>query len=352
MAGMGPGAADVTRQDVLLRQQGNVPPGAAPGSQGVLDIFGGTIPAQELAARMQPQPPLPGLPAPAPVVTPDPRQGALQFAGPAPVAPVNTQMGNQLQVIQDRLRRQQEFEAAQAQQAALIQQQTDAIAQASQNARDLYAMQQAQQAAAVQPTMPMRQAGPTQPQQLPLFTRRQAPVPPKAGQLRRGGQMQAVPEAQPEDRGLRQASTQLPMFTQAGEPTLPALRAAGVKTKVAPTPAKPRATQTPGARGLRKGAKVAEIITLPTRLTAGPAPATAVAAIQPMRYGDGSRGAVVTFDNGKAVEMDKLDGMWIKGATDLGTDIQEAANALVVLEQTSPLPPAEDQCSKNHHSFF
>jgi len=258
MAGMGPGAADVTRQDVLLRQQGNVPPGAAPGSQGVLDIFGGTIPAQELAARMQPQQPLPGLPAPAPVVTADPRQGALQFAGPAPVAPVNTQMGNQLQAIQDRLRRQQEFEAAQAQQAALIQQQTDAIAQASQNARDLYAMQQAQQAAGSQP-MPMRQAGPTQPQQLQLFNRRQAPVPPRAGQLRRGGQMQAVPEAQPEDRGLRQVSTQLPMFTQEGEPTMPALRAAGVKTKIATAPAKPRATKTPGARGLRKGAKVAEV---------------------------------------------------------------------------------------------
>jgi hypothetical protein len=78
MAGMGPNAADVTRQDVLLRQQGNVPPGATPGSQGVLDIFGGTIPAQELAARMQPQQPLPGLPAPSPAAQPDPRQGALQ----------------------------------------------------------------------------------------------------------------------------------------------------------------------------------------------------------------------------------------------------------------------------------
>jgi hypothetical protein len=324
MAGMGPGAADVTRQDVLLRQQGNVPPGVAPGSQGVLDIFGGTIPAQELAARMQPQPPLPGLPAPAPVVTPDPRQGALQFAGPAPVAPVNTQMGNQLQVIQDRLRRQQEFEAAQAQQAALIQQQTEALAQQSANARDLYDMQQAQQAAAGQQPMPMRQAGPTQPVQLPLFggglprptrgerLRAAQPLPtttalPEGTLLTQPAQQEVAGEtradleqerdqlqrivaayqskgtnritapirdnaikrlreiektlaAMPaEDRGLRQASTQLPMFTQEGEPTLPALRAAGVKTKVAPTPPKPRATQTPGARGLRRGAKVAEV---------------------------------------------------------------------------------------------
>ena len=110
MAGMGPNAADVTRQDILLRQQGNVPPGATPGSQGVLDVFGGTIPAQELAARMQPQQPLPGLPAPSPAVTPDRRQGALQFSGSAPAAgPVNTQMENQLQVIQARRRRQQEF---------------------------------------------------------------------------------------------------------------------------------------------------------------------------------------------------------------------------------------------------
>jgi hypothetical protein len=323
MAGMGPGAADVTRQDVLLRQQGNVPPGAAPGSQGVLDIFGGTIPAQELAARMQPQQPLPGLPAPTPAVQPNPRQGALQFAGPAPVAPVNTQMGNQLQAIQDRLRRQQEFEAAQAQQAALIQQQTDAIAQASQNARDLYAMQQAQQAAGSQP-MPMRQAGPTQPVQLPLFggglprptrgerLRAAQPLPTTtalpegtlltqptrqevAGETRadleqerdqlqrivaayqskgtnritapirdnaikRLREIEKTLAAMPaEDRGLRQASTQLPMFTQEGEPTLPALRAAGGKTKVAPTPPKPRATKTPGARGLKKGAKVAEV---------------------------------------------------------------------------------------------
>ena len=255
MAGMGPNAADVTRQDLLLRQQGNVPPGAQPGSQGVLDIFGGTIPAQELAARMQPQQPLPGLPAPAPVVTPDARQGALQFAGPAPVAPANTQMANQLQVVQDRIRRQREFEAAQAQQQALIAQQTEAIAQQSRNARDLYAMQQAQQQTGQQP-MPMRPAGPTQPQQLPLFTRRQAPVPPKAGQLRRGGQMQvAAPVATPTAAG----GTQVPLFTQAGEPSVAALRAAGVKTKLPPTPAKPRATQTAGARGLRKGAKVAEV---------------------------------------------------------------------------------------------
>ena len=257
MAGMGPGAADVTRQDVLLRQQGNVPPGAAPGSQGVLDVFGGTIPAQELSARMQPQAPLPGLPPPVTAPVADARQGALQFAGEAPTLPANTQMQNQLQVIQDRRRRQQEFEAAQAQQAALIQQQTEALAQQSANARDLFAMQQGQPPAPF-PSRPMVTVQPTQPRQLPLFTRKQAPVPPKAGQLRRGGRMQ--PAAAPtEDRGLRQATLQAPMFGATGEPTLPALRAAGTTTKVAPPAPKPRATKTAGARGLKKGAKVAEV---------------------------------------------------------------------------------------------
>lgn len=264
MAGMGPNAADVTRQDILLQQQGNVPPGA-PGTQGVLDIFGGIIPAQELAARMQPQQPLPGLPAPAPVMVPDPRQGALQFAGPAPVAPANTQMANQLQAIQDRLRRQREFEAAQAQQAALIQQQTEALAQQSANARDLFTMQQQQnmQAAQMASGLSMRQAGPTQPVQLPLFTRRQAPVPSRAEGLRRGvgtGLPVAGVEV-PQTAAQRRA--QVPLFTQEGAPSVAALRAAGVKTKLPPAPPKARATKTAGARGLKKGARVAAVEIVP-----------------------------------------------------------------------------------------
>jgi hypothetical protein len=187
-------------------------------------------------------------------------------------------MQNQLQVVQDRIRRQREFEQAQAQQAALIQQQTAAIAQQSANARDLYAMQQAQQAAAAPQPMPMRPAGPTQPQQLPLFTRRQAPIPPKAGQLRRGGPMQAAPQVQPEG----QASTQLPLFGTTGEPSLPALRAAGVKTKAAPSAPKPRATKTAGARGLKKGAKVAEITVKETpSAVQKPSPAPVSARKQP-----------------------------------------------------------------------
>lgn len=261
MAGMGPNAADVTRQDVLLRQQGNVPPGA-PGTQGVLDIFGGTIPAQELAARMQPQQPLPGLPAPAAVPTVDPRQGALQFAGPAPTVPANTQMQNQLQAIQDRIRRQREFEVAQAQQAALIAQQTEAIAQQSANARDLYAMQQAQQQAGMQQPMPMRQAGPTQPVQLDLFNRREAPRPSRAEALRRG-----VPGAQPVTAPIEipltaaQRRAQLPLFTQEGEPSMAALKSAGRKETVKPAPAAPKApvSKPRTQRGLKKQAGVAAV---------------------------------------------------------------------------------------------
>jgi hypothetical protein len=256
MAGMGPDA--VAYQDQMLRQQGNVPPGG-PGTQGVLDVFGGQISAQELATRMQPQQLLPGLPAPAPVPVVNPAQGALQFAGAAPTAPVNTQMQNQLQVIQDRIRRQREFEAAQAQQAALIQQQTEALAQQSANARDLYAMQQAQQAAAGQQPMPMRQAGPTQPVQLDLFNRRQAPVPSRAEGLRRGvsAGLPASTVEVPQTAAQRRA--QLPLITQEGQPSVAALRSAGVTTKVAPPAPKPRATKTAGARGLKKGAKVAEV---------------------------------------------------------------------------------------------
>lgn len=256
MAGMGPNA--VAYPDQMLRQQGNVPPGG-PGTQGVLDVFGGQISAQELATRMQPQQLLPGLPAPTPAVQPDPRQGALQFAGAAPTAPANTQMGNQLQVIQDRIRRQREFEAAQAQQAALIQQQTEALAQQSANARDLYDMQQAQQAAAAQQAMPMRQAGPTQPVQLDLFSRRQAPVPSRAEGLRRGvgtGLPASTVEV-PQTAAQRRA--QVPLITQEGQPSVAALRSAGVTTKVAPAAPKAPVSKPRTQRGLKKQAGVAAV---------------------------------------------------------------------------------------------
>ena len=250
----------VAYPDQMLRQQGNVPP-SEPGTQGVLDVLGGQVSAQELATRMQPPVGQPQPPAPSPIPTIDTRQGALQFAGEAPVAPLNTQMQNQLLAIQDRIRRQREFEAAQMQQQALIQQQTEAIAQASQNARDLYAMQQAQQQAAVQPTMPMRQVGPVSPQQLELFNRQQAPRPSRAEALRRGvpgAQPMAAPIAVPLTAAQRRA--QLALFTQEGQPTVAALRSAGVTTKLPPAPPRaPAPAKKRTQRGLKKQAGVAAV---------------------------------------------------------------------------------------------
>jgi hypothetical protein len=258
MAGMGPGAADVTRPDVLLQQQGNVPPGAQPGSQGVLDIFGGAIPAQELASRMQPQQPLPGLPAPGQVPAVNPAQGALQFAPPAPSAgPANPLMAQQMQAAQ---RRQQMEQMQQQREAELNRReaelrQREQVLQSAQRQLD-FAAQNAPPPAPF-PSLPMIPSGPTQPQQLPLFTRRQAPVPPRAGQLRRGGRMQAAPVEVPVTAAQQRA--QLPLFTQEGAPSMAALKSAGTKTKLTPATPKPRATKTAGARGLRKGAKVAEV---------------------------------------------------------------------------------------------
>jgi len=168
MAGMGPNAADVTRQDVLLRQQGNVPPGATPGSQGVLDIFGGTIPAQELAARMQPQQPLPGLPLPSAGTAVDPRQGALQFSGAAPQAPANPILAQRMQAALASQQRAQEFQAAQAQRAAqeeaIKQQQLDRLQNEARIQQQLDLMTQSQQPAPQ--SMPMRPIPVSQPQQL------------------------------------------------------------------------------------------------------------------------------------------------------------------------------------------
>ena len=250
----------VVYPDQMLRQTGNVPPGA-PGTQGVLDVFGGQISAQELAARMQPPVQQLALPAPAPAVSP--AQGALQFAGPAPTGPVNTQMANQLQAVQAQVQRQREFEAAQAQQQAAMQQQMDMLAQQSQNARDLFIMQQAQQAAAVQPTMPMREAGPVAPRQLELFTRREAPRPSRAEGLRRGVGTQVPSVVGETPLTPAQERAQLALFTREGQPTVAALKAAGEKTKLPPAPAKARATKTAGARGLKKQAGVAAVEIVP-----------------------------------------------------------------------------------------
>ena len=234
MAGMGPNAADVTRQDVLLRQQGNVPPGATPGSQGVLDIFGGTIPAQELAARMQPQQPLPGLPAPSAAPVVDPRQGALQFSGPAPQAPANPILAQRMQAALASQQRAQEFQAAQAQRAAqeeaIKQQQLDRLQNEARIQQQLDLMTQSQQPAPQ--SMPMRPIPVSQPQQLPLFKRGELPRPSRAEGLRRGVGMQ-TPAAQaltiPPTAGEFQRAGQGILFNQQGQPSMQALRSAGKK---------------------------------------------------------------------------------------------------------------------------
>jgi hypothetical protein len=234
MAGMGPNAADVTRQDVLLRQQGNVPPGATPGSQGVLDIFGGTIPAQELAARMQPQQPLPGLPAPSAAPVVDPRQGALQFGGPAPQAPANPILAQRMQAALASQQRAQEFQAAQAQRAAqeeaIKQQQLDRLQNEARIQQQLDLMTQSQQPAPQ--SMPMRPIPVSQPQQLPLFKRGELPRPSRAEGLRRGVGMQ-TPAAQaltiPPTAGEFQRAGQGILFNQQGQPSMQALRSAGKK---------------------------------------------------------------------------------------------------------------------------
>ena len=234
MAGMGPNAPDVTRQDVLLRQQGNVPPGATPGSQGVLDIFGGTIPAQELAARMQPQQPLPGLPAPSAAPVVDSRQGALQFSGPAPQAPANPILAQRMQAALASQQRAQEFQAAQAQRAAqeeaLKQQQLDRLQNEARIQQQLNLMTQSQQ-----PTpqaMPMRPVPVAQPQQLSLFKRGELPRPSRAEGLRRGVGMQ-TPAAQmptlPPTAGEFQRAGQGILFNQQGQPSMQALKSAGKK---------------------------------------------------------------------------------------------------------------------------
>jgi hypothetical protein len=244
--------------DQAIMVTGQEPLPSGPGTQGVLNIFGPEgVSAQELATRMQP----PAAPAPQPAApaapTPQPGQMALQFAPPVPgaEAPFNPQMANQMQAIQQRIQRQREFEMAQAQAAAQQQAQMDQIARQSQNARDLYILQQQQAAAAVQPSpqqLPRVPATPAEPVQLPLFTPKQAPRPSRGEGLRKGGRAAAlpptgVPAVQP--RVDLRRSPQLPLFTQEGQPSLAALRAAGVKGKL------PKPTLEKGAKQIKPTGK-------------------------------------------------------------------------------------------------
>lgn len=279
----------VAYPEQMLAQTGNVPPGA-PGTQGVLDIFGGQIPAQELAARMQPAvtPAAPAaLPAPAVMET---RQGVLQFAPAAPTTPAPTALGNALQQVLQRQRVAQLQQQREAQLAA--QREADlarlATAAAAQRQLDLAAPPPAA-------PMPMRQVGPTQPQQLELFTRRQAPRPSRAEALRRGApgaQPVTAPVEVPQTAAQRRA--QLPLFTQEGQPSVAALRAAGVRGKL-PTPTlEAGAVQAPPT-----GAPV-------TAVTAAQARATAAAKAAPTRGLKKQAGVAKPKEEERAAKEGKL----------------------------------------------
>jgi hypothetical protein len=237
--------------DTLYR--GQVEPGQFGGAQGVLDLGGPTPTIGELRERSMQTGALPpnllydqetgqysqearigdtgydrlALPAPAPVA--DPNQLVLQFAPPAPepvaqnVPPPTTAMGQQLLSIQ----RQQQFQAAQAQLEAQRQAELDRLGNVAQAQRQVdIAFPQEPQA-----QIPTREVAPPQqpvPRQLPLFTPAQAPRPSRGEALRRGIAGAGLPPLDREPTAAPRVdlrrSGQLPLFTQAGEPSVAALR--------------------------------------------------------------------------------------------------------------------------------
>ena len=246
------GSDGVVRQamptDVVVGVTANIPP-TAPGQQGVLNIFGGQpTTVGEILQRMQPTPETPALGyTPAPVV--NEAQGALQFAPPAPEPQGPTAVGNALQ------------QAIQRQQMAQAQQQRDAMLNAQREAE----MQQLANIAAAQRQLdliteeppaglapaPMRQAGPTQPQQMELFTRRQAPRPSRTEGLRRG-----IGTRVPEQEGKRPLTPkerlkQRKLFTLEGKPTMEALKSAGERRQLPPQ-ARVERVVPKQARGLKR----------------------------------------------------------------------------------------------------
>jgi hypothetical protein len=211
----------VAVQNKLLRQLGNIPPSQEPGSQGVLNVFDGLISEQELNARMQPvSAPTPEVQdiQPEPVV--DPRQGALQFSGPPPVdeGVQNTQMSDQLRVIQERIRRQREYDAAQAELAARQQAEVEQLQRESRGARDLFIMRQNAQPK-ILPTAREVQT-PAMPAQLPLFNRTEAPPVSRGEMLKRGGMAGALPEIPQQVTEQAPDAAQMSLFDEQGNPTI------------------------------------------------------------------------------------------------------------------------------------
>jgi hypothetical protein len=190
---------------------------------------------QEQAAQVGPQQPYS-----------DPNQLALQFAPPAPsgvgftdqAAPIaNPAMQQAMNLAQSREAQIQAQSAANAQREAEL----NKLQVQSQAQRQLDIAQQALEAARAQQQQTQQQL-PTKPlpirapQQLDLFSRKEAPRPSRAEGLRRGVSTQ-LPEPTPTPMGQQdlRRSAQVPMFTQQGAPSVAALRGAGTQQQVVPT---------------------------------------------------------------------------------------------------------------------
>lgn len=272
---------------------------AAQGGQGVLNVFdtGAQLTAGELASRTLPQqgqqtdtpPPPLGIsqqlgmsPQPS-----DPRQGALQFSGPAPYITdpsrppaFNTQLSSQLSPLQQQMRASQlqaEFDAAMQQRALSEQEVRDqAFAPASYQAalydianalldgetlnsqelalldtpegQNILGVAQQQRLFPPYSSMPMTQGEPRRQRQLNLFRGKvKMPEQPKGAEAAAKKQNKLMRALQRQyDKLVNQQALpltpaeslrrgQLPLFTQQGEPSVAALRSAGQTTPV-PTP--------------------------------------------------------------------------------------------------------------------
>ena len=252
------------------------------GSQGVLDVGvpGQPMTAREALYRGQPvdlSVPLTEQTAAEQMdlfATPEQvqRQNVMQFAPPAPEGLGFTEQQvrapNAIQLAMQQAQQRRAFEQREAELAAQQDaqrtsgmDQLQAVGTAQQELAYLAeqeALQQELQQEQALAEAPQRTFGPRQAQQLPLPLR--TPRPSRREALRRGGpSMQPVTELPPLPESPQDRMAQLDMFDASGEVTMPAAIAAGTRTTVATAPTKPRATKTAGARGLKRGAKVAEV---------------------------------------------------------------------------------------------
>jgi len=168
---------------------------------------------------------------------------------------MNPAAGTGLNALQQQIARQRAFQLAEQQQAAERERQMNLME----------AQRQQQIAAASQPQpiptpMPMVQMQPRSPQQMSLFSRREAPVPSRAEGMRRGvGTQLPVPTgpAVTPRIDLRRG-TQVPLITQQGQPSVAALKSAGTRQAVPVPTLEAGAKQNPPtgykAAPLKKGA--------------------------------------------------------------------------------------------------